>query len=244
MNSVYPTANAPVQCVYRNNAFDSLWTMYMMRCPVCSHWQESRAFRLGAAFNHWVPTADSASELQNWDKTKITGSFIDGLSCNHCFAKEQGHKKLREVLVNWLDCCLDSERQRLGYLLLGGWETLLSQYRRLEEVSDVIEARHFLFDIQLVVAKVQKDHEYLRIVLSDILTLWLGFRKWVTVWENMDSEYRSYFKYNPCDDLWFNNYELIGTHLIWVIECKREIMEDKGNDLVDWALSREGSALT
>ncbi|OQE25716.1 hypothetical protein PENFLA_c008G01023 [Penicillium flavigenum] len=245
MNSVCPTANAPVQCVYRNNAFDSLWTMYMVRCPVCSRWQELRAFRLGVAFNHWAPTADSASELQNWEETKITGSFIDGLSCNHCFAKDQGHKKLREVLVNWLDCCLDSERQRLGYLLLSGWETLLSRYRRLGEVSDVIEAGHFLFDIQLVVAKVQKDHDYLRIVLSDILTLWLGFRKWVTVWENMDSEYRSYFKYNPRDDLWFINYELIQTHLIWVIECKREIMEeDKGNDLVDWALSREGSALT
>ncbi|CAG8890396.1 unnamed protein product [Penicillium egyptiacum] len=153
MKSVSPTANAPVQCVYRNNVFDSLWTMYMVRCPGCSRWQESRAFRLGAAFNHWTPTTDSSSEFQNWDETKITGSFIDGLSCNHFFAKGQGREKLREVLVQWLDRCLDNERQRLGYLLLSGWETLLGRHRRLEQVSGIFEANIFYLTLSLLLRK-------------------------------------------------------------------------------------------
>ncbi|KAJ6124444.1 hypothetical protein N7471_011761 [Penicillium samsonianum] len=245
MRSVKPAADAPVQRVYRNDVFDSLWTMYMVRCPECLRWQETRAFRLGASFNHWTPTTDSASEFKNWDETEITGNFIDGLSCNHCFAKDQGRENLGAVLVKWLDCCLDSERRELGYLLLGGWERLVRRFRRLEQVSDIIDVRNVILGIQLVVAKVQKDHDYLKIGLADILTLRLGFREWVTVWENLDSENRSHLEHNPWDDQWFNNYELIEAHLIWVIQCKGEVMEkDKGDDLVDWALGREGSALT
>ncbi|KAJ5213833.1 hypothetical protein N7449_001002 [Penicillium cf. viridicatum] len=245
MRSVSPTANAPVQCVYRKDVFDSLWTMYMLRCTGCSRWQEMRAFRLGATFNHWIPTTNPASDFKNWDETKITGRFIDGLSCNHCFAKYQGREKLREVLVKWLDYCLDGERRRLGYLLLGGWERLLRRYQRLEQVRDIIEVRNVVLGIQLVVEKVQKDHDYLRISLADILTLRLGFREWVTVWENLDSETRSHLGHNPWDELWFHNNEVIEAHLIWVIQCKREIMEkDKGDDLVGWALSRQGNDLT
>ncbi|KOS43848.1 hypothetical protein ACN38_g5256 [Penicillium nordicum] len=245
MKSVRPTANAPVQCVYRNDVFDSLWTMYMLRCPGCSHWQEMRAFRLGATFNHWIPTTNPASDFENWDGSKITGSFIDGLSCNHCFAKYQGREKLREVLVKWLDCCLDNERRRLEYMLLGGWERLLRRYQRLEQVSGVKEVRKVILDIQLVVAKVRKDHDYLRIGLADILTLRLGFREWATVCETLDSGTRSQLEHNPWDGLWFYNNEVIETHLIWVIQCKREMMEkDKGDDLVGWALSRQENNLT
>ncbi|KAJ5932071.1 hypothetical protein N7516_006560 [Penicillium verrucosum] len=245
MKSVRPTANAPVQCVYRNKVFDSLWTMYMLRCPGCSHWQEMRAFRLGATFNHWIPTTNPASDFENWDGSKITGSFIDGLSCNHCFAKYQGREKLREVLVKWLDCCLDNERWRLGNMLLGGWERLLRRYQRLEQVSGVKEVRKVILDIQLVVAKFRKDHDYLRIGLADILTLRLGFREWATVCETLDSVTRSQLEHNPWDGLWFHNNEVIEAHLIWVIQCKREIMEkDKGDDLVGWALSRQGNNLT
>ena len=244
MRSVRPTAKAPVQCVYRDDVFDSLWTMWMLRCPGCSRWQEMRAFRLGATFNHWIPTTNPAEDFKNWDETKITGSFIDGMSCNHCFAKYQGREKLREELVKWLDCCLDSERRRLGYLLLGGWERLLRRYRRIEQANDIIEIRNVVLDIQPVVAKVH-DHDYLRIDLADILTLRLGFREWVTVWENLESETQSHLEHNPWDELWFRNNEVIEAHLIWAIQCKREIMEkDKGDDLVGWALSRQGNDLT
>ncbi|KGO47769.1 Uncharacterized protein PEXP_069870 [Penicillium expansum] len=245
MKNVRPTANAPVQCVYRNNVFDSLWTMYMVRCPGCSRWQELRAFRLGAGFQHWTPTTDSISVFKNWDETEITGKFIDELSCNYCFSKGKGREKLREVLVKWLDCCLDNERGRLGYLLLGGWERLLRRYWRAELLTDMIEVRNVVLDAQFVAAKVQKDHDYLKISLDDILTLKLGFREWVTVWENLDPKNRIYFEHNSWDELWFNNYEAIEAHLIWVIQCKEEIMEkEKGDALVDWALSREGTAFT
>ncbi|CAI7649952.1 unnamed protein product [Penicillium glandicola] len=245
MRSVSPTPNAPVEWVYRRSAFDSLWTMYMVRCPGCLLWQEMRAFRLGGFSNHWIPTTDSASGFQNWDRTKITRSFINRLSCNHCFAKYQGREKLREILVKWLDCCLDSERRRLGRLLVSGWERLFERYQQLKQtrrINRYNELKNVVVGIQAVVVKAQKYQDYLRIGLCNILTLNTGFSEWLTVRKNIDSEDQHYLERG--EGLWNDNYEVIEAHLIWVIQCKMEISDKtKGDDLVDWVLSREGSTL-
>ncbi|KAJ5860184.1 uncharacterized protein N7529_007494 [Penicillium soppii] len=100
-----PAKNAPVKRLYRMETSDSPWTLYMIRCPGCSHWQEQRAFRFGGKPQHWTPIANPQLPSRNWDKSEITPSLIDGLICNHCYAKEHGRKELGKVLVKWLDCC-------------------------------------------------------------------------------------------------------------------------------------------
>lgn len=246
MSSTRP-ANAPFQNRFHYDAFDGLWTMYMVRCHGCSSWQELRAFRLGSTFIHWKPTV---SGFQNGDEAEIIGTCVDGPTCNHCFAKDHGSDKLRVVLGKWLDFCLESERRRLAFTLLGAWERLSKRYRKLEKVTPIKEVKDVVLDVMPVVAKV-KTHDYLRIDLADILTLRLAFRKWVTVWENLHPEDRSFLEHSAWDEsckhfwLWFENYHAIEAHLIWVIQCQEDMMgKDKGDDLVDWALSREGNALT
>ncbi|KAJ5447429.1 Actin-binding FH2 [Penicillium cf. griseofulvum] len=246
MRSARP-ANAPFQNRFHYDAFDGLWSMYMVRCHGCSRWQELRAFRLGSTFIHWKPTS---SEFQNWDEAKIIGTCVDGPSCNHCFAKDHGRDMFRVVLGKWLDLCLESERRRLAFTLLGAWERLLKRYRKLEKVTPIKEVKAVVLDVMPVVAKVA-THDYLRIDLADILTLRPAYHKWVTAWENLHPADRSFLEHSAWDEsckhfwLWFENYDAIEAHLIWVIQCQEEMMEkDKGDDLVDWALSREGSALT
>ncbi|KAJ5365602.1 hypothetical protein N7517_008488 [Penicillium concentricum] len=252
MTSMRPAANAPELNRFREDVFDSPWAMYMVRCPVCSRWQELRAFRIGSTLNHWVPATVSAWEFRNWDESEntITGTFIDGLSCNHCFAKDHGREKLREVLVKWLNYCLDSERVRLAFILSAAWKRLTKRYRKFERISSIYEVKDVVLDILPVIAKL-KTHDYHNIGLAEILTLKLAFPKWVTAWENLDHETRSFVEHSTWNEscknyqLWFDNYHAIEAHLIWVIQCQMEMMEkDKGDDLVAWALSREGSALT
>jgi len=238
-----PAENAPVQRVYRKKAVDSLWTMYMVRCPGCSHWQEERAFRFGGNFHHWTPTSKSQSRFRNWDKTEVTPSLIDGLRCNHCYAKEHGREELSNVLSKWLDCCFADERYRLGYLLLGGWERLSRQYGREKKLSTNPAIRNVVLGVQPIIEKVEENHDYCQITFDDISTLKLRFHEWVSVWGKLGSKARKVLDYNPWDELWHSNYDLIESHLIWVINSQAEMM-NKGDVLVEWLLSRDSSALT
>ncbi|KAJ5474169.1 hypothetical protein N7475_003735 [Penicillium sp. IBT 31633x] len=244
MKSVRPTNDAPVQRIYRANAFDSLWSMYMVRCPGCSRWQESRAFRLGATFPHWTPTFNYVADTQqNWDGTEITPDFIDGLTCNHCFVKENGREKLREDLLNWLDNCLHRERANLGYLLLGGWERLSRRVGHNDQLKRNSKINELVSSVQPVVDRIQNAH-YLDTSLTDIAMLRLRFHDWVVVKENLGFEDQNALKYNAWDVLWHKNYDVIEAHLIWILSCQREMMEkDKSEALVDWALSRDGNTL-
>jgi hypothetical protein len=237
-----PIDNAPVQRVYRKKAVDSLWAMYMVRCPGCSLWQEERAFRFGGNFHHWTPTSGSQSGFRNWDNNEVTPSLIESLRCNHCYAKEHGREALGKVLTKWLDCCFTNERSRLGYLLLGGWERLSRQYEREEKLSNNSDIKSVVLGVQQVVEKVGKNHDYCQITLDDISTLKLRFREWVSVWENLGFEARKELNYNPWDELWHENYDLIEAHLIWVMSSQME-MTNKGDVLVDWVLSRDSRAL-
>lgn len=245
MESVRPASSAPVQRIYRENVFDCLWTMYMVRCSKCSRWQELRAFRLGPTFPHWAPVSTSDGDpAQNWDGTEITPTLIDGSSCNSCFAKEHGREKLSDILMTWLERTLNGERQTLGYLLMGGWERLSRRSRHLKALSDNIEIAKLVASIQPFVELCEKSHNYRNLHLTDLRTLKLHFREWLVVKNNLSSKELDKLGINPWDRLWENNYEVIESQLIWVHNCQKELQKGKGDSLVDWALNRDGSAMT
>ncbi|KAJ5787812.1 hypothetical protein N7457_002802 [Penicillium paradoxum] len=244
MSSVRPTTNAPVQRIHRENASDCLWTMYMVRCPRCSHWQELRAFRVGPTFPHWAPHISAADRYRNWDGTEITGSFIDGLSCNHCFAKDCGREKLRKILLDWLDSSLTGHRLELGYLLIGGWGRLLRQIKHDKKLGANIGIAKVVSSIRDFVERVEKDRLF-DIPLADLPRLRLRFCEWIAVKKDLGAEELGALRENAWDALWENNYDVIEEHFIWMINCQREMFErDKGDALVDWALNRDGRALT
>ncbi|KAL6400759.1 hypothetical protein AUP68_16476 [Ilyonectria robusta] len=55
LESKRPTVALPLFRIYRKNAYDQPWTLYMVRCPGCACWKEIRDFRFGGIYPHWKP---------------------------------------------------------------------------------------------------------------------------------------------------------------------------------------------
>ncbi|KAF7563979.1 hypothetical protein G7046_g101 [Stylonectria norvegica] len=238
-----PGFNAPVNLIYRKNAHECSWTMRMVRCPGCEHWQELRAFRFGGMFHHWTPIADSPSYregFQTWEQTLITRPVIDQLLCNHCFAQEHGRDELGQLVAKWLKVLVTSELWSLKRQLVWGWLKLFHSVKRLPQEYKA-EVKAMLQDTRK--SGYADDSELSR---ADTALLRMRHQQWMKLWERMQKEHpTNWIKEEEDDwfDRWMNYYDETDAHWNWLRGIKEEI-DEKVDVLAEWALSRDGAALS
>ena len=211
------------------------WTMYVVRCPECSTWQELRAFRFADMFNGWAPKTAQMSHgvgARNWNGMEINEDFLNNLQCNHCYASEHGREKLGQELVKWLSASLFYEKCHLG---ADFWVTFkdMSFYGHSTSIA-VKKARTALKE------KYSSSPGFRSLDISDIVNFRLCFDECRSA-RNLDDGVHSNSSYHDSRTaIWFRDYDQNEARLYWLLECI-EKCEGAGNDLVDWALNRERS---
>ncbi|CAM1507623.1 Fc.00g072640.m01.CDS01 [Cosmosporella sp. VM-42] len=235
-----PLFNAPVYLIYRGDAHETFWTMRMVRCPACAIWQELRAFRFGGIFPKWQPMVDSTyfeEGFRTWEQSLLTKPLIDGLLCNNCFAKEHGRQELAEILTKWIKRLLTLEHWRLKCQLGNGWGWLESSMQYIpKEYKPEIKA--MLQDTWPLIRN--DDVELSR---ADTALLRMRHAQWMELLKRIETEgNRTWISENEWFSYWMHLYDESDAHWDWIRECRQET-EQNGDALVEWALSKDRSAL-
>ncbi|KAF4967723.1 hypothetical protein FSARC_4784 [Fusarium sarcochroum] len=237
-----PAYNTPRGLIYREDACEQLWSMWMVRCPTCEHWQEMRAFRIGGIYQHWKPERMGVGdEGTNWDDETITRHMLNEACCNSCFAESNGRQELGRALSEWLLTLIQWEMRRLTMLLSSGFPHLGYKIREHLPKRYAVEWKGILSKTPCL----DKDYYYM-FTHNDIALLRLRRDQWKTMWEDVK---RNVGDGQIIEDLdlwteeWIPSSERLEEHWTWMNECRIEI-EEKPEALVEWALSRDGASFT
>ena len=243
LESKRPLFNARLFRIYREDAFDQLWTMYMIRCPGCARWQESREFRFGGFYPHWKPvvSAENHEASRTWDDQEITESLLNELECNTCFEKSKGSSELSTVLFRWICRLIDLQLMLLSNQLSGGWSTMDSTAKRSMPLKVYKEIKHLI-----------KQTPCLRggscdiIGYSDVALLKLRHSQCREIWRRAKLDENAEWD-SSTTARWFDDrrseFEVSEAHWKWLMAVKNEL-EENPEALAEWALGRKGDAFT
>ncbi|KAF4978806.1 hypothetical protein FZEAL_4873 [Fusarium zealandicum] len=243
LDSKKPSFDAPMFRIYRQDAHDQLWTMWMVRCPGCARWQEMREFRLAGVYQHWKPEDRVTPQelMMTWDEKEITESLLNEASCNMCFAEANGRHELGKILRLWVKYLIGEQIRALGQQLMGVCSRLKEFLGKEMPIEYHNELKHLLRST----ACLDKDMFY-RITYSDVATLKLRWDQWRDLWERMktrgDTDWttRDLDEWNKKAVIRFDKCE---AHWRWLMACMEEL-EEKPEALVEWALARDGASFT
>jgi hypothetical protein len=231
-----PLSNPPIPHVYRDDATDEFWTMYMVRCPACSRWQELRSFRVGGTKPTWRP--GETNRLRTWDGKVVNADLIDAFRCYQCYAKEHGKEQLmRELLQRW-SLLAEHEIKSLKGRLANGWYAITATvgvYSSSDQVkirSEVLNGLPFANHVGrffLDVARLDMDMARER------------HRRWMVLYTELTRAGKSPDVTNEFSR-WMYGYSTMEDMRTWLMKCREEI-ERKPELLLDWALGRDLSAI-
>ncbi|KAJ4263535.1 hypothetical protein NW762_006354 [Fusarium torreyae] len=246
-----PLYNIPRGLIYKEDACEQLWSMWMVRCPTCEHWQELRAFRIGGLYQHWYPERRAmdwnsdrrgrGEDGRTWDDKTITEQMLNEACCNSCFAESNGRQELGQALCEWLFDLIKWEMRHIGYRLTWDFNFLKWKTRDNPSKKYSVEWKRLLRQTPCL----DQNYRYI-FTHSDIALLRHCREQWKLIWED--------YKRNVGDgqideDLdtrtkaWTANFESLEAHWSWLNGCMMEI-EEKPEALVEWALSRDGALFT
>lgn len=258
-----PAHNAPIFRIHRENASDEPFTLHMVRCPGCAHWQELRAFRVGWWPARWTVgfgMSEMRGDFENWDGRPLSAAFFNELICNHCLAKEGRMGRLREELLGfWLNCAnarletLDGKLQKDFFML---YYTALqmpkkSACKRIiqkEILPGVLKPADFAeYQPYLPPGRASYvEPSYADLALYRLrYGQWLGAFARVSKGEEENLRNVSHFGrgFVECQQAILGEaYDCAEEHVLWLKKCKYMVLENP-QVLVDWALARNGAAL-
>ncbi|KAM5349028.1 hypothetical protein ACJ41O_008851 [Fusarium nematophilum] len=242
LDAEQPQFDAPMTRIYRDNARNQLWTMWMVRCPGCATWKELREFRFGGVYQHWKPvirTSDNESS-PSWDDRQITETLVNESRCNACFAKAHGRHELGQVLLSWIICLIDLQLLMLSWKLQGGWKYLHLWCRGQFPKKYGREVKHLAKNTPCL----HRGFYYV-VNYADVAMLRLRQGQWRDIWERMKLSGDTGWATRDMDE-WHEqsvrDFDDCEAHWRWLMDCKLEL-EEKPDALVEWALSR-GAAFT
>ncbi|KAF4470354.1 Signal recognition particle SRP54 subunit GTPase [Fusarium albosuccineum] len=241
MDHKRPLFNAPLFRIYRDNARDLLWTMWMARCPGCARWQEIREFRFPASYQHWKPVVHPHAEepSETWDDKLITQSLLDESRCNKCFAEAKGRDELGQVLSSWAMNLIDSQLMMLSWQLQSGWGYLKSSL--LDNLPKAYKPE--LKNLVKTTPCLQKDIYYV-VNYDDVALLRHRRGEWKDMWERMKQSGDTKWASRDMDEWfeqWGREFDDSEAHWRWMKAARREV-EEKPEALVEWALNRDGAS--
>lgn len=240
-DSVRP-ANAPVFLIWRQDTFHRVWTEWMVRCPGCEQWKESRKFMLGSFWNHWQPTSPTPESwyhddgFMNWSWTRVTESFLDDLRCGPCYVRERGRDAFREEFMRFLRWILRVLFFDLDSNLAFGWRHLGSVSYWCPK-SHKKEVRKLLDGPRKAMRRPESDtREGLELTHQEIAVFRLYRGQWMELRERLYLENKSEWM---LEEDWFStwnlHYDLMEANWMWLKAIEAQV-EEKCEILVDWAL--------
>ncbi|KAM0487424.1 hypothetical protein ACHAP7_001937 [Fusarium lateritium] len=230
-----PPFNICLDLIYRDQACEQLWTMWMGRCPRCERWQELRAFRIWGLYQHWKPERMTVAthDPRHIDEGQwISEELLDRSVCNSCFAEVKSREELARDLQQLLSTFMRWELRRLSKQLAGGFHTLSyrSGFRLSKQNSK--EWKNLLKQTPCL----NKDYLYI-CTHNDVALLRLRRGQCLELWKVANEGFQEWY------DGWVRDMEDIEEHWSWIMGCKDEI-EENPDVLADWALKRDGAAFT
>ncbi|KAK8059194.1 hypothetical protein PG996_009124 [Apiospora saccharicola] len=261
-----PAHNAPIFTIHRQNASDEPFTLHMVRCPGCTRWQELRAFRVGSWPARWTVgygMSENRGDFENWDGRRLSAAFFDGLICNHCLAAaaDDGMERLRDELLGfWLNCAnarlekLDDQLRKDFFML---YYTALQMSKKVA-CKRIIQKEILPGVLKPADVAGYKPYlppgraTYVEPSYADLALYRLRYGQWLDAFAGVGQDevdgMRDISHFNKgfvdCQqDILGEAYERAEEHFLWLKQCKHAVLENP-QVLVDWALARDGAALT
>ncbi|KPM35104.1 hypothetical protein AK830_g11471 [Neonectria ditissima] len=233
-----PLYDPPLTRIHRQDAYGELWTMYMVRCPSCTRWQELREFRLGGEYQHWKPVMATAGSdaTFTWNDKEITESLLEGSLCNDCFVQTHGRYALTKVLLPWFNHLIMLQLLILNWQLKSGW----SQLRSLLMPGIPQEYQTEVRDLMRHPASLH-SHSYDALTDEDVALLKLRHAQWKEIWDRMKSNGDTDWTEEDMDawyDTCMRRFNETEGHWRWLMACRDEL-EEKPGALANWAMYRE-----
>lgn len=232
-----PPFDAPIFTIYRQPARYRLWTLYMIRCPGCAQWKESRKFMFGSFWGHWQPHPAPVQSIwheeggfRNWDWTRVSESMIDNLRCNNCHVAERGRDAFRDEFFRFLTWIVAVLQYNIEGPLSYGWSWLHDTSNNCPKTHKK-EVRHFLEMPHSRVRREQDGYTY-----EDVALFRLYFNQWLELRERLMREGKAeWIREDTWFGTWIHAYDEIEAHWRWFKGIQLEV-ETRNEALVDWVL--------
>ncbi|KAJ5708567.1 hypothetical protein N7488_008368 [Penicillium malachiteum] len=236
-----PSQDMPIFMIYRENAHERWWAMYMVRCPGCAQWQESRNFRFGHYYTHWQPANGhdrffNPQEIPLGREDRITDEFINSLRCNKCLLNKHGRDALRHELLQWFGSVHLSHRLGVQHDLCFGWNWTWNQSSECpaeykQELMRIVTKPYKIF---LRMQNRESNERHLN--LSDVAVSRQHFDQlnefYVTTKGTAPSDW-----YAESDWIhrWLDEYDVLESHWYWLHAVQTKV-EEKPDALIEWAM--------
>ncbi|KAF5680776.1 hypothetical protein FHETE_164 [Fusarium heterosporum] len=229
-----PSFDVPLGLIYREEACEQLWTMWMARCPMCERWQELRAFRLAGAYLHWRPDLKTMISLPGdvFEENRTSEETLDKSCCNSCLAESQGRQELTRLLQGWISQLIQWRLRHISHNLMRGFNELQRSSWFKRSTINNAEWKSLLKHTPFL----HKDYMYI-FSYSDIALLRLRRGQWYELFKAANEDFEEW--YND----WVRASDKAEAHWRWMIGCQEEI-EENPDILAEWALGRDGAAFT
>lgn len=240
-------ANPPVFVIWRQDTFHRVWTEWMVRCPGCEQWKESRKLMLGSFWSHWQPTSPTPESwyyddgFMNWDWTRVTESFLDDLRCGPCYVRERGRDIFREGFMRFLRWILRVLSVDLDGKIAYGWCHLINTSQWCPK-SHKKEVRNLLDGPRKALYRPASEEarDGLDLTHQEIAVFRLHRGQWMELRERLYLENKSDWM---LEEDWFStwnlHYDIMEANWMWLKEIEAQV-EEKSETLVDWALESTG----
>ncbi|KAJ6015260.1 hypothetical protein N7540_009851 [Penicillium herquei] len=247
-----PPHDMPVFAVYRENAHERWWTMYMVRCPGCGQWQELRNFRFGHYYSHWQPAnghhrAFDTHEIQLWEEATITDEFINSLRCNQCFLNENGRNALFHELLRWFGSVHLRHRAHVQSNMCSGWNWEWRQASGCpaeyqQELLQIITPPYRICQrIEDCESESKRNEDYLS--LSDIAVFRQHFDQLIEFYESTEGmPPHDWSKGSDWINYWLREYDVLESHY-YLVHAVQTKLEEKPEALIEWAMADSARAV-
>lgn len=234
-----PPFDTPVLTIYRHGTRYRLWTLYMIRCPGCAQWKESRKFMFGSFWGHWQPHPASAQSIwhesggfRNWDWTRVSESMIDNLLCNNCHVAERGRDAFRDEFFRFLTWIVEVLQFNMESPLSYGWGFLHGASNYCHKTFKK-QVRHFL---EMPYRRTRFRRGNNGYTYDDVALFRLYFNQWLELRERLIQEGKAeWIREDTWFGTWIHAYDEIEANWRWFKGIQLEV-ETRNEALVDWVL--------
>ncbi|KAJ5180251.1 hypothetical protein N7492_003461 [Penicillium capsulatum] len=224
-----PVDDPPSYAVYRRDARDRFWAMYMVRCPGCERWKEARMFSSGPMSQSWKPADLSRDE-------------VDEMRCHHCNARKIGRDALGLLLADTLQNVLSSAALGFQHKVGLGWHSLLFE-PELERMPKALRQEiHSIADEPNALAKHKLGEKGEDLTAADLAFLRERYNRWIalrtrliTTGKGERIREREERTSGTWFYLWTQNYDILEAFYKWARAVQIEV-DERPEKLVDWAL--------
>ncbi|CAH0044690.1 unnamed protein product [Clonostachys solani] len=238
----FPLRNRSIS---RADVFEETWTMYMVRCPGCEHWQEQRAFRFGGLSKHWKPMLDEDRQLRRYREPQTEPPIrvmLDEVRCNRCFVRENGRDALGRKLLRFLRTMIGELLHQAETQLIRGWSSVRQNHFPEEYTKEV---QKMLEKVDLEERDWYEGGQNLECMSDSCVATWrMLHEEFKTLWTSMRT-HADFVEEDFLEDAhfmaWLNCYHETEASWLWLREVRCEA-ERNPDILVAWALGRDDGA--